>query len=478
MSVFSLLRNLLLGGMLLFLSPSFLQAQDWVYTVRPGDNLWDLSERYLSSMRYWRALQEHNSISDPKVLQPGVRLKIPLAWLKVQPAPVKVLAVLGEVFVQPAGKEEEDPLLAGALLHIEDAVRSGPKSSATFVFADGSRLLLSANSHLILDVIRAYGETGMVDSRIRLKNGGLDTDVSPQAGSGSRFEIHTPGAITAVRGTRLRVANDTERQVASTEVLKGRVEVMAAGAVESVPAGFGTVVKMGEPPSLPRALLQAPALSGLPATMNQLPLHFIWPALSGANRYRTQLSENEDFSLLNLDVTVEKPELLLSDVPNGSYALRIRGIDDAGLEGFDAVHHFLLDVPPPKVMPPVVLPEPPTLLNPPPAVVAAPFRLSLETAVIKNAHLLIRWRGGKPDERYQVELAEDMAFATVVFQTEVGAAEILLDRPKPGLYYLRVRAVTSEGIAGEYTETQRIDVPSSFCWSLFLLTLVGILAVL
>lgn len=480
--VFSFRRSLLLGAMLLFLNPAFLKAQDWVYTVRPGDNLWDLSERYLSSMRYWREFQQHNGISNPLTLQPGVRLKIPLAWLKVQPVPVRVLAVLGEVFVQPAGKGDERPLLAGALLHIEDVVRSGLKSSASLVFADGSRLLLSANSHLMLDVIQAYGETGMVDSRIRLKKGGLDTDVSPQEGSGSRFEIHTPGAITAVRGTKLRVANDAERQIVNTEVLQGRVEVMAAFEGRFVPAGFGTVVKMGEPPSIPRALLQAPVLAGLPATMNQLPLHFTWPVLAGASRYRIQLSEDESFSLLNVDVTVEKPELLLPELLNGSYAIRIRGIDDVGLEGFDAVHPFLLDVPlkpmplPPPAPPPAALSEPPVLLNPPP--VAAPSRLILETTVIKNTHLQTRWRGGKTDERYQVALAEDEAFTIVVFQAEAGAAGILIDRPKPGLYYLRVRAITPTGLAGEYTAAQPIDVPSPFCWSLLLLTLAGILAVL
>ena len=32
-------------------------AEDWIYSVRPGDNLWDLSEAHLTSMKYWRPLQ-------------------------------------------------------------------------------------------------------------------------------------------------------------------------------------------------------------------------------------------------------------------------------------------------------------------------------------------------------------------------------------------------------------------------------------
>lgn len=40
-----------------FLCPTLLvatvaQAQEWLYTVRPGDNIWNITADYLSSMNY------------------------------------------------------------------------------------------------------------------------------------------------------------------------------------------------------------------------------------------------------------------------------------------------------------------------------------------------------------------------------------------------------------------------------------------
>ena len=439
MGKFGTRRLLFFAAVFFFLSVPSLQAQNWTYTVRPGDNLWTLSERYLSSMRYWRKLQELNRISDPKKLLPGTRLKIPVAWLKIQAKPVKVLAVSGEVFFQSATSGKRQALFVGGLLHIQDAVHTGANSSVTFVFADGSRLLLQANSILEFDVIQAYGETGMVDSRIRLKKGRLQTEVNPEDGSGTHFEIHSPGAITSVRGTELRVASDAVRGISTTEVLKGRVDVLAAGKVQSVSAGFGTLVKVGEPPSLPSQLLQAPNLKGLPEQIGELPLRFIWPKLRDADTYRVQLSKDESFDVLSFDETVKKAELILSDLAQGSYVMRMRGIDQLGLEGFSALHHFVLELPtmlPPKPLqkpvPPViqVLSNPPLLLSPKPDGV-------MDFEIPK-----FEWEAVFQANSYHFQVAAQAHFFSPILDIRhFSKQKIKITQAlKPGVYYWRVAA--------------------------------------
>jgi hypothetical protein len=69
-------------ALLLFLTLLFAntaQAQEWHYTVRPGDNLWDVSTRYLSAVDYWPKLQALNGVTDPEHLPPGTKLRIPVA---------------------------------------------------------------------------------------------------------------------------------------------------------------------------------------------------------------------------------------------------------------------------------------------------------------------------------------------------------------------------------------------------------------
>ncbi len=437
MGRFGIRHRLFFAAILFFFSAPLLQAQDWTYTIRPGDNLWTLSERYLSSMHYWRRLQELNRISDPKKLRPGTRLKIPVAWLKIQAKPVKVLAVSGEVFFQSEAGGKKKPLLVGGLLQVENTVRTGANGSVSFLFADGSRLLLQANSYLEFDVIQAYGETGMVDSRIRLKEGRLQTEINPEGGPGTRFEIHSPGAMTSVRGTEFRVASDAARGISTTEVLKGRVDVLAAGKVQSVSAGFGTVVKVGEPPSQPSLLLQAPNLKGLPGQIVQLPLRFIWPKLAAARGYRIQLSKNASFDVLSVDTTVKKAELILSDLPQGSYVMRMSGIDLLGLEGFSALHLFVLELPPlpPKPLqkapaPPVirVLSKPPLLLNPKPG------------DVIDFEIPEFEWEAVLQANSYHFQVTDQAHFFSPILDVrDISKRKIHISQAlKPGVYYWRV----------------------------------------
>ena len=40
-------------------------AAEWAYVARPGDNLWNITERYLKDIRYVSRLQSHNGIADP-----------------------------------------------------------------------------------------------------------------------------------------------------------------------------------------------------------------------------------------------------------------------------------------------------------------------------------------------------------------------------------------------------------------------------
>ena len=66
-------------------------ANDWIYTVRPGDKLWKLAEAYCGTHTRWSDLAAHNQLDDPTNLRAGTRLKFPLAWLTSQPAAVELI---------------------------------------------------------------------------------------------------------------------------------------------------------------------------------------------------------------------------------------------------------------------------------------------------------------------------------------------------------------------------------------------------
>ncbi|PZQ20029.1 MAG: hypothetical protein DI562_22475, partial [Stenotrophomonas acidaminiphila] len=63
------------GLVLLWLASWSAQAQEWVYRVRPGDTLWDVTGTYLKPSIPWQRLQEHNGIANPYQLPPGSSLR-------------------------------------------------------------------------------------------------------------------------------------------------------------------------------------------------------------------------------------------------------------------------------------------------------------------------------------------------------------------------------------------------------------------
>ena len=252
----------------LLLAPAPL-AQDWIYTVRPGDNIWDLSQKYLTDKRLWRQLQVYNNVADPQNLPPGKRLRFPVSWLSIQPAAVVVRAVQGEALVVVRATRRTVSAEPEMTLHAGDKIRTGENSNITLEFADGSQLLVQSASELELDAVTAYEDTGMVDTRLRLQRGRTDNRIVPAQGPGTRYQITTPSAISAVRGTDYRVAADSDSALTRAEVLTGRVTVRANNRTVVLPAGFGAVVEPGQAPTPPIKTAAATGSLGTPRTIRE-----------------------------------------------------------------------------------------------------------------------------------------------------------------------------------------------------------------
>ena len=138
-------------------------SSDWSYRVRPKDNIWDLAARYLKPDVSWQKLQDYNHVADPLHLPPGMTLHIPVAWLRLEPARAKVVAVIGEATAKLPDSAAPVPVKAGMSFGYGASLLTGNDTSLTLEFADGSRVLVQANSELALDRLSAYGDTGMVD---------------------------------------------------------------------------------------------------------------------------------------------------------------------------------------------------------------------------------------------------------------------------------------------------------------------------
>src|SRR5262245_32730894 len=66
---------------------------EWIYTIRPGDTLWDLGHELLARPHEWPRVQRLNGLPDENRLVPGRRLRIPFDLMRIRPVPASVVEV-------------------------------------------------------------------------------------------------------------------------------------------------------------------------------------------------------------------------------------------------------------------------------------------------------------------------------------------------------------------------------------------------
>ena len=342
--MFRPLLTLLLALAICLPNPVVAAEEYWEYTFRPGDSLWRIAEKYTTSINNWGELLRINSIeaAEDRTILPGTRISIPVSMLKQQPAPALVIALSGAAYVVRADGEQAE-ITVGMELFNGDRVVTGEKQSLRMQFADKSELQVLPNSEVILDKLSQFEQTGMVDTRIRLNSGRVKTWVEKQK-PGNRYEITTPAAITAVRGTTFRLSSD-DSQVGRTEVIEGNVAVSAGEAEKDIKDGFGIVAEEGKSLPDPVKLLAPPGISGnLSADKSKLQVS--WMSLKGAEFYRYQLATDEKFDQVTIYGSTKTSEIRLDELSPGQYYLRVRGVDQFKLEGLDStIGSFVIQEP-------------------------------------------------------------------------------------------------------------------------------------
>ncbi len=432
--------KLLIISCLFFTPLSTLLADEWIYTTRPGDTIWDISKKHLKSVHYWSRVQQHNDVDIARQLSPGTRLRIPVEWLKTPVATANVVSVTGNVEHITADESTTSPLAARDTLAIGDRIRTATNSSALIQFADGSTLLIQQNSEVEFNSLSAYGETGMVDTRLRLQQGRVETSVKKLRQNGSRYEITTPAAVAAVRGTQFRVAYENDQSTMGSEVVEGKINVAAAGADQGINEGFGTITEKGQPPLPPVKLLPAPTLANIADRIRYLPYPLQWTALQGAQQYRIQLSPESAPETLAYESLGERNTHELGQVDDGAYILKIRGIDKLGLEGFSAEKTITIDTQFPTVS--GLQPEHEASIS------AAPYHFS--------------WDKLDGVVEYRIQLASDSAFTHLIIDETVDFTNFIHNSNlQQGDYFWRVAAYDKDGNQGRFTDAHTLTVSDS-----------------
>ncbi|WP_243350798.1 FecR family protein [Stenotrophomonas acidaminiphila] len=404
-------------------------AQDWSYRVRPGDTLWDLGTRYLKPTVSWEELQNHNAVANPYRLPPGQVLRFPIAWLRVEPAPARVVAVRGQVDVS-AGGEPAAAVREGMRLPIGSHIRTGADASITLAFADDSRLLLRENSELRLDQLSSYGATGMVDTRLRLQRGRSGSRVTPAQGPASRYMITAPTATSSVRGTVFRVSAGQDGDPAVTEVVEGRVQVGNRHGQRMVDPGQASLsASATRAPAPAQPLPAAPVIDAARLRLEPLPLLAAWQPVPQARGYRVEVVRADAPEILLFARDTPDSSIRIDDLPPGQLRLLVRAVTAEGVEGHDSAHDFQV----PDGLPP-------------PLTTAPVHGQTLALAQPRFAWAQVPGASGSV-----LQIAQDTDFRQPLVERRTDATRLRSPVAlAPGDYYWRVASVDAQGRSGRF----------------------------
>ncbi|WP_456379934.1 FecR domain-containing protein [Thiolapillus sp.] len=424
------------GAMLMCFLASVAAAEDWLYTVKPGDTVWDISHKILKDWRYWDDILRHNNISNAATIQPGAKISIPLYIVREELSHVRVESVYGKAEVVFGNDGRKLLLKPGMSLTAGDQVITGENSTVLFSLEDKSSVLLQEQSELEFTRLTALGAKSQksMDAKLKIRRGRMKMHANPLQVPDSRFEIHTISANSAVRGTNFRIG--IEKESSRTEVLDGLVSVGNAYGNVDVPGNFGTVVQKNSPPLQPVKLLPPPDLEGFPALIRYLPAVVPLNSLEQAQSYRVQVAQDQDFQKIKLDRVVKGRLMLDHHLKDGAYFVRVRGVDGNGLEGNNASKAFRIEA----------RPEAPMVRGP------------LPDKVLHVGSVGFSWAEVKDVKTYLFELAHDAGFTEMLEQSSLSGTDATIEFGDAGEYFYRLSSVTAEGRKGPPGKAIKIRV--------------------
>lgn len=422
---------------------------EWSKRVENGDTLIGISKRFLREPLRWRDLQRYNAVRNADLIAPGSTIRIPVQWMRGEPATAAVVHVQGDATVQTSSATSRAPARPGDELSMGSRLRTGADSAMTLRFGDGSQVVVTPQTELTLEQMMRFPATGGFGAtRLNLHRGAVESQVTPAREGQRAYEITTPVVTLGVRGTQFRAAA-AEAGNSRLEVVQGQVRADASRSA-AVDAGQGVVTRSDGRLGDVETLLPAPVLGAGPQLDAAGTARMRWSALAGATGYRAQLFAAQGAEALLRDSPTAIAAVEWPGLSPGDYQVRVRGIASSGLEGQNAETRVQLAA--------YVAPPPP---GPPPPVYALPEpgqRLWATAAALS-------WYGPRAGLRYRLQVADGPDFTRPLHDevTPSPSAYVLVQSHvvlPPGRYHWRVATLGPQGEPGPFGPSRAFELTS------------------
>jgi len=404
--------------------------------VTSRDTLIGLCQKHLTHPEKWPQVSKLNRLPDSNYIAPGQKIIVPVALLKGVPMDGTVTFLQGEAFVQSTGSSEWRPLKLREIISEGGALKTAANSALEISFEDGTSFLLREQSLLSVKT----SKKGMLHLLrvLRLEGGKIISRVKSATGKDSRFEIETPSALAAARGTHYRVAVDGQGTTRA-EMLESRIDLSAMGATVPLKEGEGSLAHRNEPPSPPIRLLDPPEPQNVAAVYGNKSSTISFSRVQNAAQYRVLLARDQEGKQAARIALIKPDEAFVFEgLDDGSYYLLATSIGEEGLEGAPSKPCEI------KVR---RKPLPPDIVAP------------LDKAALPEMPLKSQWHNVLGVSAYQVQIATTPDFSGPLIESGDLKKTVYSSKElQGGKYYLRVRSLAEDGYAGDWSASREFSV--------------------
>jgi hypothetical protein len=405
-----------------------------IYVVKKGDTLEVIAQRFSADKKYWQEIAKLNKVQRATALGIGREIRMPIAWLTAQPSIATVTSVSGTATID--GK----PLLANTQIADTSRIITNAESVVELTLADGTSLRIGSAASVVIDRLKQYHSPQIVEARVKLEKGRVEASVTPERKK--PFEIVTPGATAAVRGTKFGVSVDAMPDpnkppgFASVDVPTGAVAWIANDnrSDAKIPAGFGAAAAASGQTTGVEALLAAIAVDSIPKVVTKTVSDISFAPDPLATAYRVQVATDPNFNSVMQEGIITKPSVTLISKADGPHYLRIKALSANLVEGNTA--NAMINVAARPVAPGGASP-------------------SSGTAKFVN-EIDLKWLE-IPGFQYRVQMSKSADFAATTLDTVIPENEIKAQLSL-GDNFWRIASIEPSKKQGPFSDTRRIEL--------------------